>query len=41
MSAALQLYEQLTEAGDDKTRARLIAEAFDAKERSRRWRPGS
>ncbi|WP_274607697.1 hypothetical protein [Thiohalocapsa halophila] len=32
MSAALQLYEQLTEAGDDKTRARLIAEAFDALE---------
>ena len=32
MSAALQLYEQLTEATDDKTRARLIAEAFDALE---------
>jgi hypothetical protein len=32
MSAALQLYEQLTAAGDDKTRARLIAEAFDALE---------
>ena len=29
MSAALKLYEQLTEAKDDKTRARLIAEAFD------------
>ena len=29
MSAALRLYEQLTEAKDDKTRARLIAEAFD------------
>ena len=29
MSAALRLYEQLTEAEDDKTRARLIAEAFD------------
>ncbi len=32
MSAALKLYEQLTEASDDKTRARLIAEAFDALE---------
>jgi hypothetical protein len=32
MSAALRLYEQLTEAKDDKTRARLIAEAFDALE---------
>lgn len=32
MSAALQLYEQLTEAPDDKTRARLIAEAFDVLE---------
>jgi len=30
MSAALRPYEQLTEATDDKTRARLIAEAFDA-----------
>jgi hypothetical protein len=29
MSAALRLYEQLSEAKDDKTRARLIAEAFD------------
>jgi hypothetical protein len=29
MSAALKLYEQLSEAKDDKTRARLIAEAFD------------
>jgi hypothetical protein len=29
VSAALRLYEQLTEAKDDKTRARLIAEAFD------------
>ena len=29
MSAALRLYEQLTGAEDDKTRARLIAEAFD------------
>jgi len=29
MSAALRLYEQLTEATDDKTRARLIAEAFE------------
>jgi hypothetical protein len=32
MSAALKLYEQLTETTDDKTRARLIAEAFDALE---------
>ncbi len=32
MSAALRLYEQLSEATDDKTRARLIAEAFDALE---------
>jgi len=32
MSAALRLYEQLTEATDDKTRARVIAEAFDALE---------
>jgi chromosome segregation ATPase len=30
MSAALKLYEQLSEAKDDKTRPRLIAEAFDA-----------
>lgn len=29
MSVALRLYEQLTEAGEDKTRARLIAEAFE------------
>jgi molecular chaperone GrpE (heat shock protein) len=29
MSAALRPYEQLTEAKDDKTHARLIAEAFD------------
>ena len=29
MSAALRLYKQLTDAKDDKTRARLIAEAFD------------
>ena len=29
MSAALRLYEQLSEAKDDKTRARLIAGAFD------------
>ena len=28
MSVALRLYEQLSEAQDDKTRARLIAEAF-------------
>lgn len=32
MSAALKLYTQLTEAPDDKTRARLIADAFDALE---------
>jgi hypothetical protein len=32
MSAALKLYTQLTEATDDKTRARLIADAFDALE---------
>ena len=29
MSVALRLYEQLSEAQDDKTRARLIAEAFE------------
>jgi len=29
MSAARRLYEQLTDAKDDKTHARLIAEAFD------------
>lgn len=29
MSVALRLYEQLSEAPDDKTRARLIAEAFE------------
>jgi hypothetical protein len=32
MSVGLRLYEQLSEAQDDKTRARLIAEAFDALE---------
>lgn len=32
MSAALELYTQLTEAPDEKTRARLIADAFDALE---------
>jgi len=32
MSAALELYAQLTEAPDEKTRARLIANAFDALE---------
>ena len=32
MSAALKLYTQLTEAPDEKTRARLIADAFDALE---------
>ncbi|MDP2834181.1 MAG: DUF1640 domain-containing protein [Pseudomonadota bacterium] len=29
MGVALKLYEQLTEAGEDKERARLIAEAFE------------
>ena len=29
MSVALRLYEQLTEAQDEKTKARLIAEAFE------------
>ena len=29
MSVALKLYEQLTEAGEDKTRAKMIAEAFE------------
>ena len=29
ISAGLRLYEQLSEAPDEKTRARLIAEAFD------------
>jgi chromosome segregation ATPase len=29
MSVALRLYEQLTDAGEDKTRAKLIAEAFE------------
>ena len=29
MSVALRLYEQLTEAPDEKTKARLIAEAFE------------
>ena len=32
MSVALRLYEQLTEAGEDKTRAKLIAEAFETLE---------
>ena len=32
MSAALELYAQLTEAPDERTRARLIADAFDALE---------
>ena len=32
MSVALRLYEQLTEAQDDKTRARAIADAFEALE---------
>lgn len=30
MSAALRVYQQLTEAPNEKTRARLITEAFDA-----------
>ena len=29
MSVALRLYEQLTEAPDEKTRARVIADAFE------------
>ncbi|WAR45747.1 hypothetical protein [Methylomonas rapida] len=29
MSVALRLYEQLTEAGEDKTRAKVIADAFE------------
>ncbi|HLF98679.1 MAG TPA: hypothetical protein VI457_16175 [Methylococcaceae bacterium] len=29
MSVALRLYEQLTEAGEDKTRAHIFAEAFE------------
>jgi hypothetical protein len=29
MGVALKLYEQLTDAGEDKNRARLIAEAFE------------
>jgi len=29
MGDALRLYEQLTEAGEDKTRAKPIAEAFE------------
>lgn len=32
MSAALDLYAKLTETSDEKERARLIAEAFDALE---------
>ncbi len=32
MGVALRLYEQLTEAGEDKARAKLIAEAFEALE---------
>ncbi len=32
MGVALRLYEQLTDAGEDKARARLIAEAFEALE---------
>ena len=32
MSVALRLYEQLSEAQDDKTRARLIVEDFEALE---------
>jgi hypothetical protein len=29
MSVALRVFEQLTEAGEDRTRARVIAEAFE------------
>lgn len=29
MSVALKVFEQLTEAGEDRTRARVIAEAFE------------
>ena len=32
MAVALRLYEQLTQAPDDKTRARLIAEALEEME---------
>ena len=32
MGLALRLYEQLTDAGEDKARARLIAEAFETLE---------
>ncbi len=32
MGVSLKLYEQLTEAGEDKVRARLLAEAFEALE---------
>ncbi len=32
MSVALKLYDQLTDAGEDRHRARLIAEAFEALE---------
>lgn len=32
MGVALKLYEQLTDAGEDKERARLIAEAFEVLE---------
>jgi hypothetical protein len=32
MAVALRLYEQLTAAQDDQTRARLIAEAFEEME---------
>lgn len=30
MGVTLRLYEQLTDAGEDEARARLIAEAFEA-----------
>lgn len=33
MGVALKLYEQLTDVGEDKERARLIAEAFDTLQR--------
>lgn len=38
---AIQLYEQLTSAPDDKTRARIIAEAFARMKKRCRWREES
>ena len=40
MGVALELYEQLTDAGEDRARAPLIAEAFEALE-SRKSKCGS